>query len=213
MANHQRGHLTVPLHCADRFNGQAWTGPGFPWSDHGLLALSDQHGRWFPHNDTTTAQDVRVDSTEVSVADLWATQRRVFRKHLADLGARREGHGPVIVVRYTGRLWLWDGHHRAAVARSIGATTLRAQVFDLDEALTGPVDLVERILEEGELVEVRAAGSGPRRRLVDVQVAGGTHTVLVTRLGASLHGGDGERRLTGNQAARFYARFLGRAVA
>ena len=64
-------------------------------------------------------------------------QETVYRGAVRDLvrGARTP-IPPVHLVKYRGKLYLWDGNHPTAAAQLLGQTTIRAEVFDLDVLLT-----------------------------------------------------------------------------
>ncbi|WP_169736677.1 hypothetical protein [Pseudonocardia spinosispora] len=76
----------------------------------------------------TPTERVRLDS-------LYATQKWISRdglKHHSRPGARPDGGDLPLVVRYRGRNWLWDGHHRAITSMERGEIYLLAHVKDFD---------------------------------------------------------------------------------
>jgi hypothetical protein len=93
------------------------------------------------HADVTALAAKVKRLEEIPLDDMLATQRTVDgERMLAMMEAKAEKdrpkHQSPIVVRRDGRLWLYDGHHTAAVARMKGEGKLKARLVNLDDAAT-----------------------------------------------------------------------------
>ena len=76
-----------------------------------------------------------VDEVEnICIDDLIPGQNGLNKKRLYDIYQKikmGEDLGPIIVIAYKGRNYLWDGHHRAAAYNIIGKKVIPARVLRL----------------------------------------------------------------------------------
>lgn len=89
------------------------------------------------------AEEAKIQ--DVPLKEIWGLQRHVnverLQAHydnpsLIPLGTRSSGHGGLTdmptFTKVGGKLYVHDGHHRAAAAHLKGAQSIRARVVDLD---------------------------------------------------------------------------------
>lgn len=118
------------MRCADVF---AHAVPSCPWlaADFATVELIET---------TMHCRVLRLPVVTVRVAELWATQPTVYRKYV-ERWEYRERTGSVMlvdsepaVVRWAGRLWVYDGHHHCTLALLRGDQWVHVRLFDADVA-------------------------------------------------------------------------------
>lgn len=84
-----------------------------------------------------TKKKYMSEPTEVNIKDLTATERDQDSKQIKEILESKEDLPPVYVIKYKGKLYLEDGHHRTSAASLKGKSSIKAKVLDLDSAISG----------------------------------------------------------------------------
>lgn len=130
------------------FHGNQWTGGGYAE----LAKLEAKYGELIPQNAIFSHYDIDheaisiyndgIDTSHkgivenVRLRDLYATQDEVDAsglRHYVDGTGR--GAEEVIILRFGGRDYIVEGHHRAGAAILQGKSTIKAEVYDAGKLL------------------------------------------------------------------------------
>jgi hypothetical protein len=94
--------------------------------------ISRDHGCPWPDTGMTSTQWLTVPASEVTIAELTATQPGLLLQALTGEPNPIGGDPTPHVIQWDGNLYLEDGHHRAARAALAGHTSITARVLVID---------------------------------------------------------------------------------